>query len=297
MKFPHTAESDVYAKSIPISDSLHVINLPEVSVLPTSDPGSDMNALLEAHKANVKQAISNLTTGEQHGPLAAVIVDMFCTNMIDVAKEFSLPAFVLFTSGIAFLGLNLYIQYLFERDSTDSTQLMQLTELPIPSFANPFPLNSLPSSVLHKEYKSVFMSFAKGLKNADGIIVNSFEELESYAVHSFFSHPELAGLSIYPIGPILNLEPKTKGTVDSDDIVKWLDDQPPSSVKGIALAVENTGVRIVWSLRKPPPKGTMVAPSDYPLSDLSSVLPEGFLDRTEEIGRVIGWAPQTQTQF
>ena len=114
MKFPHTAESDVYSQSIPISDSLHVINLPEVSLPSTSDPGSDMNALLEAQKRNVKQAVSNLTTGEQHGPLAAVVVDMFCTNMIDVAKEFSVPAFVFFTSGIAFLGLNVYIQNLFE---------------------------------------------------------------------------------------------------------------------------------------------------------------------------------------
>lgn len=188
----------------------------------------------------------------------------------------------------------------------DSTQLLQQTELAIPSFANSVPLNTLPSSVLRKEF---FMSYAKGLKNADAIIVNSFEELESYAVHSFVSHPDRAGLPIYPVGPILNPETKTKGTVDSDNIVKWLDDQPPSSVvflwfgsrgffdedqvKEIALAVENTGVRFVWSLSKPPPKDTMNAPSDYTLSDLSSVIPEGFLDRTAEIGRVIGWAPQT----
>jgi UDP:flavonoid glycosyltransferase YjiC (YdhE family) len=38
----------------------------------------------------------------------------------------------------------------------------------------------------------------------------------------------------------------------------------------------------------------MAAPSEYTLSDLSLVLPEGFLDRTEGIGRIIGWAPQTQ---
>ncbi|MCI37726.1 UDP-glucose flavonoid 3-O-glucosyltransferase 3-like, partial [Trifolium medium] len=64
-----------------------------------------MVALLEAQKTNVKQAVSNLTTGEQHGHLAAFVVDMFCTNMIDIAKEFSVPAFVFFTSGVAFLGL------------------------------------------------------------------------------------------------------------------------------------------------------------------------------------------------
>jgi hypothetical protein len=73
-----------------------------------------MNALLEAQKPNVKQAVSNLITKEQHGHHAAFVVDMFCTNMIDIAKEFSIPAFVFFTSGVAFLGLYLHIYNLFE---------------------------------------------------------------------------------------------------------------------------------------------------------------------------------------
>ncbi|CAJ2634225.1 unnamed protein product [Trifolium pratense] len=310
IKLPHTTETDVYTKSLPISDSLNVIHLPECSLPPTSNPGFAMVALLEAQKTNVKQAVSNLTTGKQHGHLAAFVVDMFCTNMIDIAKEFSVPAFVFFTSGVAFLGLSIYIHNLFERDNVDSTHLMQLTELAIPGFANLVPTKSLPSAVLRKEYESFFMSYAKGLKNTDGIIVNSFEELEPHAVHSFSSHPDLSGLPIYPVGPILNPEPKTKSTVDYDDIINWLDDQPPSSVvflcfgsrgffdedqvKEFAVAVENSGVRFVWSLRKPPPKGTMIPPTDYPLSELVSVLPEGFLDRTVEIGRVIGWAPQAQ---
>jgi hypothetical protein len=307
IKFPHTTETDDYIKSIPISDSLNIINLPECSLPPNSNTGPAMNALVEAQKPNVKQAVSNLTTGEKHGQLAAFVVDMFCTNMIDIAKEFSVPAFVFFTSSVAFLGLNLYIYNLFERDNIDSTQLLQLTDLAIPSFANLVPTKVLPSAVLRKDYESFFIRYAKGHKNADGIIVNSFEELESHAIHSFSSHPDLAGLPLYPVGPILNPEPKTKGT---DDIINWLDDQPPSSVvficfgsrgsfdedqvKEIALAVENSGARFVWSLRKPAPKGTMIPPTDYPLSELVSVLPDGFLDRTVEIGKVIGWAPQAQ---
>ncbi|MCI26492.1 UDP-glucose flavonoid 3-O-glucosyltransferase 3-like, partial [Trifolium medium] len=139
IKFPHTTETDVYTKSLPNTDSLNVINLPECSLPPNSSPGPAMNALLEAQKLNVKQAVSNLTTGEQHGHLAAFVVDMFCTSMIDVAKEFSVPAFVFFTSGVAFLGLNIHIHNLFERDNVDSTQLLQLTELAIPSFANLVP--------------------------------------------------------------------------------------------------------------------------------------------------------------
>ncbi|XP_021806670.1 UDP-glycosyltransferase 71A16-like [Prunus avium] len=90
------------------------------------------------------------------------------------------------------------------------------------------------------------------------------------------------------------------------DILSWLDDQQPLSVvflcfgsmgsfgeaqvKEIACALEHTGLRFLWSLRQPPPKGKMAMPSDY--ADPSGVLPEGFLDRTAKIGKVIGWAPQ-----
>ncbi|GAU22192.1 hypothetical protein TSUD_252200 [Trifolium subterraneum] len=307
MKFPHTPDTDVYTKTLPISDSLNFINLPECSLPPDTKPNSAMHALIEAQKPNVKQAVSDLTSEE--GQLAAFVVDMFCTNMIDIAKEFSVPMLVFFTSGVASLGMNLHLHTL--RENVDLNQLLQLTEFSIPGFANSVPSYSLPGSVLSKEWEFFFMSYCRGLKNADGIIVNSFEELESYSVQSFYSHPELAGLPIiYPVGPILNPEPKIKGTVDSDDIIKWLDDQPPSSVvflcfgslgsfdedqvKEIAHAIENSGARFMWALRKPKPKGVMAAPTDYPLSELVSVLPEGFLDRTNGIGRVIGWAPQTQ---
>ncbi|XP_050903854.1 anthocyanidin 3-O-glucosyltransferase 2 [Lathyrus oleraceus] len=313
IKFPNSTETDVYTKFIPISDSLNLINLPECSLPPNMDRRSAMIALLEAQKPNVKQAVSNLSTREgQHGHLAAFVVDMFCTRMIDIAKEFSVPTLVFYTSGVAFLGLMYHLHTLLERDSLDSTQLLQLTELVVPSFANPVPTKSLPSVVLQKEWESFLMGYWKGLKNADGIIVNSFEELESHAVDSFVSNADLASLPIYPVGPILNLEPKTKtkGNDDSDDTIKWLDDQPPSSViflcfgsrgsfyedqiKEIAYAIENSGARFIWALRKPPPKGTMDAPSNYPLVHFDSILPKGFLDRTAKIGKVIGWAPQAQ---
>ncbi|CAI8586758.1 unnamed protein product [Vicia faba] len=311
MKLPNTSEPDVYIDSLPISDSLQIVNLPECSLPPNTDLASALFVLPEAQKSNVKQAVANLTAEEQqHGPLAAFVVDMFCTTMIDVAKEFSIPALVFFTSSVASLGLTLHLHTLFEGDNLDSTMLLQKNELAVPSFANAVPINSIPSFMLDKEWESFFKSLASGLKKPNGIIVNSFEELESHAVQSFFSHPDLASLPIYPVGPLLNPEPKTKSTADSDDIIKWLDDQPPSSVvflcfgtrgyfdedqvKEIALAIENSRARFLWSLRKPSLKGFMLAASDYSLLDLISLLPEGFLDRTAETGKVIGWAPQTR---
>jgi UDP:flavonoid glycosyltransferase YjiC (YdhE family) len=118
---------------------------------------------------------------------------------------------------------------------------------------------------------------------------------------------------VYPVGPILNIT-RNENHEDYSDLakqktdstLKWLDDQPPLSVvflcfgsmgtfdeaqvKEIACALEQSGLRFLWSLREPPAKGKIAYPSDY--ADYRGVLPEGFLDRTSGIGKVIGWAPQ-----
>ncbi|KAL0307437.1 UNVERIFIED_CONTAM: UDP-glycosyltransferase 71A15 [Sesamum angustifolium] len=61
-------------------------------------------------------------------------------------------------------------------------------------------------------------------------------------------------------------------------------------VKEIALALESSRHRFLWSLRKPPPKEKIEFPGEY--ENPEEVLPQGFLERTAGIGKVIGWAPQ-----
>ncbi|CAI9089779.1 OLC1v1024413C1 [Oldenlandia corymbosa var. corymbosa] len=90
-------------------------------------------------------------------------------------------------------------------------------------------------------------------------------------------------------------------------IMKWLDLQPHSSVvflcfgsagafggeqvKEIADALERSGHRFIWSLREPSPLGNFGYPEEY--ENFEEVLPEGFLQRNFDVGKVIGWAPQT----
>nr|GMC97909.1 anthocyanidin 3-O-glucosyltransferase 2-like [Ipomoea batatas] len=65
---------------------------------------------------------------------------------------------------------------------------------------------------------------------------------------------------------------------------------PESQLKEIAYALESSGQRFLWTLRKPPGPGSIIA-TEY--SNLEEVLPEGFLERAKNIGKIIGWAPQT----
>ena len=155
--------------------------------------------------------------------------------------------------------------------------------------------------------RDVALYHVRRFREVKGFLVNSFMELESHAVNSFRTETAVVP-PLYPVGPILDAEFRSGRVRQGDDaIMNWLDGQPALSVvflcfgsrgsfgvdqvKEIARGLARGGHRFIWSLRKPPPEeGKIDFPSDY--ENLDEVLPEGFLDRTAGIGKVIGWAPQ-----
>lgn len=224
--------------------------------------------------------------------------------MIDVANQFNVSTYVFFTSGAAFLGMIFHLQILQDEHNIDIIELEKSdTELNIPSF-----LNSVPSKVLPLGIPGL-LGHAKRLRETKGIIVNTFIELEPHAVESLCDDSG-SNPVIYTAGPLLNLKDEahmgSSGMHNETEIMAWLDDQPPSSVvflcfgtlgtfgvnqvKEIAQGLESSGERFLWSIRRPPPIDKLGFPTDY--TNVEEVLPEGFLDRTAEIGRVIGWAQQ-----
>ncbi|XP_057991041.1 anthocyanidin 3-O-glucosyltransferase 2 [Hevea brasiliensis] len=262
----------------------------------------DLSSFFERQKPNVKDAVLKITQSESSvdSPrLAGFVLDMFCTPMIDVANEFGVPSYFFCTSGAAFLGFVLYEQKIHDEAEFDAIQFKDSdTELLVPCLINPFPARSTPSAMLNKERLPYLRNAARRFREAKGIIVNTFLELESHAIESFETPP------LYPVGPILNVE--LDGRNSHQEIMQWLDDQPVASVvflcfgsmgsfgedqlKEIACALEHSGHRFLWSVRRPPPPGKQAFPTDY--EDPQEVLPEGFLERTAAVGKVIGWAPQ-----
>ncbi|GFP90882.1 putative UDP-glucose flavonoid 3-o-glucosyltransferase 3 [Phtheirospermum japonicum] len=223
---------------------------------------------------------------------------MFCTKFIEVADEFSLPSYVFFTSGACSLGLFNHLVSLKFEHNQDLTQYKNSeAELSVPSLSIPLPAKMLPAPFVSEgPMPTLFLSNFKRLMGTKGIMVNTFHELEPFAIQSLLNDGKSP--RIYPVGPILNLsDDESKKKPSDEDIKIWLDEQPessvvflcfgtmgsfePAQVKEIAVALENSGKRFLWSLRKP---------SEY--EDFSEVLPEGFLERTRGVGRVTGWAAQ-----
>ncbi|KAI3692988.1 hypothetical protein L6452_32814 [Arctium lappa] len=288
-------------------DRICFIELPQDENLPIRDPKAPttfFNEFINSHCKYVRNVVTDMMSQPGSGRVAGFVIDMFCTAMIDVANEFNIPTYVFFTSNAAFLGFKLYIQTLCDDQNKDVELSNSDATIPVPSFVKPVPTKVIPSIMQAREGLDFALWVARKLRKAKAIMVNTFLELETHAVESLSSDSSIP--PVYMVGPLLNLEGGAGKPLD-DDVLQWLDSQPPSSVvflcfgsmgsfekvqvSEIAHALERSGHRFVWSLRRPPTKETPTGnPSDY--EDPRVVLPEGFLERTAGIGKVIGWAPQ-----
>ncbi|KAL4567442.1 hypothetical protein LXL04_023026 [Taraxacum kok-saghyz] len=290
-------------------DGISFIQLPQDETLPVSDskaPQAAITAFINSHCKYVRNVVADMISQPGSVRVAGFVIDMFCTAMIDVANEFSLPTYLFFTSNAGFLGFIFYIQSLCDDKNEDVVELSNRFDalVSVPSFVKPVPTNVFPATIQIRDGLDLFLSNARKLREVKAIMVNTFVELETHAIKS--SSEEIGIPPVYPVGPMLNLEGNGAGNPSENDVIKWLDSQPPSSVvflcfgsmgsfdevqvKEIAQALETSGHRFLWSLRRPPTHQIGSAPGDY--EDPEMVLPEGFLERTAGIGKVTGWVPQ-----
>ncbi|KAI4305544.1 hypothetical protein L6164_028905 [Bauhinia variegata] len=258
---------------------------------------------IDSHRTCVKDAIVNHVLPNST-KLLGLVVDMFCTSMIDVANELGVLSYLFLTSGAGFLAFLFHLAHrhdLVGREFEESDH-----ESLVPGYSNPVPLNILPDFACNKDGYNSFLNHGRRFKETKGIIVNTFLDLESNVVNSISNYHDVP--PVYTAGPLINQ--KNQNTVqckNHDEIMKWLDDQPPSSVvflcfggfgcfgvpqlKEIALGLERSGYRFLWSIR--------VASEDKPPKhieniDHKTILPGGFLERTKGRGLTCGWAPQVE---
>lgn len=290
--------------------SIRFIGVPQMDPPPLHffrSPEKFITEYLDSHKDCIKEAIIKHVLSN-NVKIAGLVLDVFCSSMIDTANELGVPSYVFFTSGAAFLGLVLHLQTRggeeFEESETDSIDIF--------TYANPVPYRVLPSLCFDKHGGfSAFENFGRRLKEMKGIIVNTFEELESHAVEYLMKCDGVP--PVYTVGPMIDLQGDVQARPGGsgpqrDEIIRWLDDQPASSVvflcfgsrgcfgeeqiKEIARGLEKSGVRFLWCLRKPPPKDKFEMPGEY--TCVEEILPRGFQERTKDRGMICGWAPQKE---
>nr|CAB3463507.1 unnamed protein product [Digitaria exilis] len=240
--------------------------------------------------------------------LAAVVVDMVVgARARDVAAEVGVPLYVFFTSPWMTLSLLLHLPELDagEHRDDDAGEPIRLPGC-VPIHAHELP-SSMRADRSSDTYAG-FLAMAKGIREVDGILINTSGEIE-LAVGDVVDGLELP--AIHPVGPLVWTRPVGED-MNHDECMRWLDQQPRGSVvyvsfgsggtltweqtAELALGLELSQCRFIWAVKRPhqsSSNGAFFGTQEG--EDISlDFLPEGFVERTRGFGLVMqSWAPQT----
>ncbi|GLJ59507.1 hypothetical protein SUGI_1515740 [Cryptomeria japonica] len=240
-----------------------------------------------------------LQSSRSSSPISAFITDFFCTDLLDVTAKLKVPSYLFVPASASLVCLMLHLPKLVSeikvsfKDADFDVEIPGLPLIPARDLLTPLQDRS------NSAFKWV-VHHASRFKEASGILINTFAELEEEAM-KILGTP--ATPTIYPIGPLMVTESDAH---DESRCLKWLDEQPPSSVLfvafgsgaifsrqqiiDLAIGLEASGHRFLWVIR-----GYKSGDSSSLETDISQLLPEGFQSRTWDRGFVLlNWAPQVR---
>ncbi|RLM84305.1 anthocyanidin 3-O-glucosyltransferase 2-like [Panicum miliaceum] len=251
--------------------------------------------------------------------LHSVVTGMFSTYAAEVAAELGVPAYTFFASGAGFLAVVAQLPALLagRQEGLNVLGDAPLEFLGVP----PIPASHMVKELLEhpeEDMCNAMVDVLKRIADTDGVLVNTFESLESRAVQALRDPrcvPGKAMPPIYCIGPVVgdgsaHREMPPERRHEHECLLAWLDAQPERSVvylcfgsrgtlpaeqlREIAIGLERSGHRFLWVVRTPAgTDGPKKFLEQRPEPDLAALLPAGFLERTGGRGLVVtSWAPQ-----
>ncbi|KAB1227136.1 Cinnamate beta-D-glucosyltransferase [Morella rubra] len=237
---------------------------------------------------------------EQGRPVSCLINNPFIPWVSDVAESLGLPSAMLWVQSCACFSSYYHYSHGLVPFPSEAEPFIDI-ELPcmpllkydeVPSFLYPTtPYPFLRRAILG-QYRNLEKPFC--------ILMDTFQELE-HDIIEFMSKI----CPIKTVGPLFKNPTAQNANVrgdfmKADDCMEWLDSKPPQSVvyisfgsvvyltqaqvDEIAYGILDSGVSFLWVM-KPPHKD-----SGYELL----VLPDGFLEKAGDKGRVVQWSPQEQ---
>ncbi|XP_062206775.1 anthocyanidin 5,3-O-glucosyltransferase-like [Phragmites australis] len=262
-------------------------------------PIAQMFEFLKAMNAPLRDFLRSLPS------VHALVLDMFCADAFDVAAELKLPVYTFYASGALDLAVFLKLPSI-RANMTSSFAELGDSILSLPG-APPFKASDLPSECSNdSEGAKAILRVFERMPEANGILINTFESLETRAVCALrdgLCIPNRATPPVYCIGPLVS-----GGGENEHECLRWLDMQPDNSVvflsfgsmgtfpkkqlEEIAIGLEKSGERFLWVVRSPRSADHKFG-EPLPEPDLDALLPDGFLERTKDRGLVLkSWAPQ-----
>ncbi|KAJ4878703.1 UDP-glycosyltransferase 72E2 [Raphanus sativus] len=295
------------------STGVDVVNIPSPDISNLVDPedhvvtkiGIMMREAVPALRSNIAAMIQKPTV---------LIIDLFGTDALCLAAEFNMLTYVFMTTNARFLGVTIYYPNLDKDVKEEHT--VQRKPLEIPGcepvqFEDTLDAYLVPDEPLYRDFVRHCLAYPK----ADGILVNTWEEMEPKSLKSL-QDPKLLGrlarVPVYPIGPLCRPVETSK---TDHPVLDWLSQQPDESVLYIsfgsggsltaklltelAWGLEQSQQRFIWVVR-PPVDGLscgayLSVNSGGAKDSTPEYLPEGFVTRTSDRGLVVpSWAPQAE---
>ncbi|KAF7833758.1 inorganic phosphate transporter 1-4-like [Senna tora] len=230
IKFPFTPFSDSYIKSTMASHpQIQLIDLPEVDppsqeILKKS-PEYFIYVFMESLIPHVKSTIQNILSSCSNSdscPFVGLVLDFFCMSMLDVGRDLGIPSYLFLTTNAGFLAALLSLR----KRQIDHVFSYSDPEELIPGFSNLVPPRVLPNALFIKDGGYfAFFKLAQRFTHTKGIIVNTFSELEQYAIDLLSKDEQIP--PIYTVGPVIDPKGQPNPNLDQaqhDKIIKWLDD-------------------------------------------------------------------------
>ncbi|XAR59413.1 hypothetical protein NMG60_11015244 [Bertholletia excelsa] len=238
---------------------------------------------------------------EEDRPVSCLINNPFIPWVSDVAESLGLPSAMLWVQSCAcFSAYYHYYHNIVPFPNESAMEIdVQLPCMPllkhdeVPSFLYPTTPYPFLRRAIMGQYKNLSKPFC--------ILMDTFDELEHDVIEYVSKF-----CPIKPVGPLFK-NPKAPNSAVKGDFMKaddavlgWLDTKPASSVvyisfgsvvylkqeqvDEIAHGLLSSGIPFLWVM-KPPHKDAGLEPL---------VLPEGFLEKVGDNGRVVKWSPQEQ---
>ncbi|KAL5777958.1 hypothetical protein ACOSP7_010884 [Xanthoceras sorbifolium] len=304
-----SAAKDYFLRSTALPSGLDVVDLPPVNV---SAIIRDDMLLLTRICVMVEESLKSLKSLLiELGKPEAVVIDLLCTLAFEVCSDLSIPVYSFFTPSTAFLTFSLYLPTLDREVEGEFVDLPEPIPIPGCSPVRPEDLLDQVRDRNNDQYRW-YLAHMSRLPLAAGIMLNTWEELEPVSLKAIREHPfflQIPTPPVYLVGPMIKQDEPLSSS--DEECLAWLDNQPSDSVLFIALGsggtlttkqliemargLEISQQRFIWVLRRP---DDAVASSTFfnvgsDVNDPISYLPEGFLEKTQEVGLVVkSWATQ-----
>ncbi|KAK7287003.1 hypothetical protein RJT34_22400 [Clitoria ternatea] len=325
---PTTLYSKPFFDSLP--PSIHCIFLPPVNFDDLQNNGDSVENQVQLSTSRamplVRDTLTSLVTNiatpggtvaaaaaatTTSNKVVALIVDAMATEALEFGKELNILSYLYFPCSTMLLSMCLHFSKLDEIVLCEYKDHPQLIEIP-----GCIPVNGidLPDSVQDRgslAYK-LFLQRCQQYRGVDGILVNSFLEMEDEATRAISPEKGSGNPPVYPIGPIIQTWPGGPRSSCDCKCLVWLDNQPLNSVlyvsfgsggtlsqeqiNELALGLELSRQKFLWvNLRAPNDRASATYFSGDLVDEPLHFLPVGFLERTKGQGLVMPtWAPQTE---